>query len=212
MTSNTDLANRALAHVGEQQISDIDDPEVKAARVCKSFLQDIIDETLREHRWNCAIKRVTLSRLSDPPNHGFQHAYQLPGDFIRMLELNGEQFDASTEYFEIEDGKRLLCDDSQADIRYVRRIGVAEMDPLLAKTVSLSLAASICIPLNLNLQMQGQLEVLKNRALTDAQQKDAIEVGSREVRPLMRILGNSPLIRSRFTGRAYRDPLRYYIP
>jgi hypothetical protein len=210
MNTNTDLANRALAHIGEMRISDIEDAESKAARTCKGCLQAVIDEVLREHRWNCAIKRVSLSQLAGTPAHGFARAFQLPGDFLRLLEVNGEQFGESDEFFEIEDGSRLLTDADKAEIRYVRRIGVAEFDPLLAKAVSAALAAEICIPLNLNLQMQAQLEGLKARAISRAQRVDAIEVGSREVRPIERLLGNSLLIRAR--GARSRNPLRYDLP
>lgn len=211
MTTNTQLANRALAHIGEMAISDIEDTESKAARTCNEFIQSVIDETLREHRWNCAIARVTLSELETPPNHGFDHAYQLPADFMRLLEVNGEQYDGSDEFFEIEEGGRLLSHESVAEIRYVKRITVDAFDPLLAKTVAAALAAEICIPMTLNVQMREQCEALKQRAISRAQKIDAIEVGSREGRPLQRLRENSPLIRSRQASRL-RDPLRYYLP
>lgn len=211
MNTRTDLANRALSHIGDMPISSIDE-DSKPARACKEFISDVIDEVLRDHRWNCAISRVTLSRLSTPPNHGFAYAYQLPGDFLRLLELNGEQYEGSDEYFEIEEGKRLLSNADEAKVRYVRRIDVPAFDPLLAKAVSASLAAAICIPLNRDVSMQAQLEALAQRAISRARRVDAIEVGSREVRPLGRIISNSPLIQSRFRGRRYRDPLRYYLP
>ena len=210
MNTNTDLANRALAHIGEMRISDIDDAENKAARVCKGCIHQVIDEVLREHRWNCAIKRVALSQLALAPEHGFARAFQLPGDFLRLLEVNGEQFGESDEFFEIEEGARLLTNADKVEIRYVRRIPVVEFDPLLAKAVSAALAAEICVPLNLNLQMQAQLEGLKARAVSKAQRIDAIEVGSREVRPIERLLGNSLLIRAR--GARPRNPLRYQLP
>jgi hypothetical protein len=211
MTTATDLANRALSHIGEMSITDITDTESKAARTCNGLYQSIIDETLREHRWNCAIDRQTLSELSEEPNHGFEHAFQLPSDFLRLLEVNGEQFDGSDQFHEIEEGKRLLSYSSTAEIRYVKRIEIHEFDPLLAKAVSAGLAAAICIPLTKDAKMQAQLEALKARAISKAQRVDAIEVGSREGNPLQRILENSPLIRSRGCRR-YRNPLRYELP
>jgi len=213
MTSTTDLANRALAHIGEMRISDIDDATSKAARVCKEFVQQVIDENLREHRWNCSIFRATLTQLSAPPGHGFARAYQLPSGLMRLLEVNGEQFGASDEYFEIEGDRQLLTDATAAEIRYVRRIGVGEFDPLLAKAVSYALAAEICIPLTANAQLQAQLVQLQARALSRAKTIDAIEVGSREVRPMARMIGNSPLVQSRSGSlRRNLDPLRFTLP
>ena len=209
MITETDLANRALGHIGEMRIFDINDVESKAARTCRGCIGQVIDETLREHRWNCAIARATLSELAEGPGHGFARAFQLPGDLLRLLEVNGEAFEASDEFYEVEEGKRLLTDASRAQIRYVRRIAVHEFDPLLGRAVAAALAAEICIPLNLNVQMQAQLEGLKLRAIGRARQVDAIETGSRENRPLERLRGQSPLINSRGSRR---EPLRFRLP
>lgn len=204
MTTTTQLANRALAYLGEAAITDITDTTVKHARVCNEFIDQVIDEHLRTHRWNCAISRATLSQLSTDPNHGFTSAYQLPADFLRLLEVNGEQFDGSDEFLEIEEGQRLLSNSSSAQIRYVKRIGVSEFDPLLAKAVALGLAMEIAVPLTANLELQGQIATLHARALSKARSVDAVETGSRENRPLERLLQNSPLRLSRFGGRLHR--------
>jgi len=205
MTTRTALANRALAYLGESSISDIADTTSKHARLCNEFVDQVIDEHLREHRWNCAISRATLSELTTAPNHGFDRAFQLPADFIRLLEVNGEQFDGSDEFLEIEEGQRLIIDADQAEIRYVKRIGVAEFDPLLAKACSLGLAVEIAVGLTANLELQGQLATLHARALSKARMTDAVETNSREGRPMDRLLMNSPLRQSRFGGRYSRE-------
>jgi hypothetical protein len=213
MTTATELANRALSHIGEMEITDISDTESKAARVCNGLYQSIIDETLREHRWNCAITRTALSEITPAPAVGsFDHAFQLPGDLLRLLEVNGEQYEGSDQFHEIENGRQLLTHATTVEIRYVKRIEIHEFDPLLAKAVAAGLAAAICIPLTKDTKMQAQLEALKARAISKAARIDAIEVGSREGSPLQRILQNSPLIQSRWGRRARRDPLHYYLP
>jgi hypothetical protein len=211
MITRTALANRALAHLGEEGISDIDDTTSAKARICKEFTGDVIDEVLRLHRWNCAIERTTLSRLAEPPDHGYAHAYQLPEDFIRLLELNGEQFDGSAEFLEIEAGQRLLTDDDTAEIRYVKRIDVHEFDPLLGKAVALALAVEIAIPLTKDSRKREALEGAFLRAIGRAAKIDALETGARENRPLSRLFANSRLIASR-GHRANADPLRYRLP
>lgn len=211
MTTRTALANRALAHLGEEGISDIDDTTSTKARICKEFVGDVIDEVLRMHRWNCAIDRQTLSQLSEAPNHGYDYAYQLPGDCLRLLELNGEQVDGSTEFLEIESGERLLTDEDTAEIRYIKRIDVHEFDPLLAKAVALALAVEIAIPLTKDSKKREALEGAFLRAIGRAAKVDALETGSRENGTLNRLLANSPLIRSR-GFRSNPDPLRYRLP
>jgi hypothetical protein len=201
MTTETDLANYALAYIGEAKISNIDDTNSKQARTCKQFLTPTIEEILRSHRWNCSIKRATLSRLVATPNHHYDYYYALPNGFLRLLELNGEQHDASDEFFEIENNK-LATDADTAEIRYIHNIGVNEFDPLLKKAVALSLASTIAVPLTAKIDLQTQCYTLFEKAIGKARQIDAIEVGTREGRPMERFLSQSRLIRSRFNSFA----------
>jgi hypothetical protein len=104
MNTNTDLANRALGHIGEMRISDIDDAESKAARTCKGCIQAVIDEVLREHRWNCAIKRVALSALLSPA------AAQRFSHFM----------DAARSYFGITFGRTAAINKAERDGKFDR--------------------------------------------------------------------------------------------
>lgn len=205
--NDTDIANYALAHIGEPKISSIDDTGSKEARICKQLLTPIVQETLRKHRWNCAIKRATLSALVETPNHHYTTLYQLPADFMRLLELNGEPASDSDEFYEIE-GKRIATNSDEAEIRYVAEIEVSEFDPLLVKAVAMELASSIAVPLTAKLELQTQCKNLARIAISDARQVDAIEVGSREGRPLERLLAQSRLNRVRTRSHSpYRiDP------
>jgi hypothetical protein len=193
----TDLANYALAHIGEPKISNIDDAGSKEARICKQLLTPIIQESLRKHRWNCAIKRATLSALVETPNHHYTTLFQLPTDFMRLLELNGEPAGDSDEFFEIE-GKRIATNSDTAEIRYIAEIEVSEFDPLLTKAVAMELASSISVPLTAKLELQTQCKNLARIAISEARQIDAIEVGTREGRPFERVMSQSRLNRARF--------------
>ncbi len=212
MTTQTQLANYALAHLGEAKISDIDDPGSRAARACKQFLEQVMDETLRKHRWNCAIKRGDLSELTTVPNHGFARAFALPADYLRILEVNGEAWEASDEFFEVEQGKRLLTNEPKVRLRYVARIPVAEMDPLLQRATALQLAVQLAVPLTSKLDLQERTMLLYRSAIAEARQVDAIETSSRENRPMRRLMDGSPLIRSRFTTAQSAARLRNRFP
>jgi hypothetical protein len=212
MNNTTDLANYALAHLGEAKISDIDDSNSAAARTCRQFMATTIDKVLRAHRWNCAIKRAMLARQTTAPISGYPYAYALPAGFLRLLEVNGEPAGRSEERFEIEAGKRLLLHAEEAKVRYVARIGVAEMDPLLVEVVALSLAITVAVPLTGNLALQGQVATLYQRALATARQTDAMEVGNKESRPLRRLLDASPLINSRFHSHLNLQRLHNRFP
>lgn len=200
MTTKTDLANYALAHLGEPEIADISGTD-QVSRLCNRFMDQAIDETLRAHRWNCATKRATLSQLAAAPEHGLDHQYQLPGDFLRLLEVNGEAWEGSDEFFEVETGKVLVTDADEAEVRYIAQIEVSAMDPLLKEVIALKLAAKLAMPRKGRNEVQAQLVQLTRLAMRKAARADAVETKGREGRGIQRILANSPLVRSRFRGR-----------
>lgn len=204
MNSDTDLANEALVLLGEMPISNIEDLDSKAARVCKQFASGAIDEVLRLGRWNSAMRRATLSRLTPAPISGRSYRFQLPADFIRLAELNGEPSSDSTEYYQIE-GLELLTDEESAVIRYVARVPIGACDPLLKHAIACRLAAKVAVSLTGSQEKVDLMFALGERALAKARQVDCQENGSGENTAWNRIFGRSRLLRVR--GRR-RNPER----
>lgn len=213
MTTKTDLANYALAHVGLQTITDIDDEENPTAVTCKQFIDQVIDEGLRSHRWNCSIMESGLSALSPDPSDEWSYRYQMPGDSLRLLDVNDRPYTGSNEYFEIRNGGELFSNESPVRITYVARIGVNDMDPLLAEACALKLASKIVVPLSAALPLQQQMIVLYEACLSRAKQVDAVETGSRENRPLARMMSQSILLNSYYRrGGNLLEYGRYHVP
>jgi len=137
MPTPTDLANAALIPLGAEPLESLDDP-VETARLVRAVLAGVIDAVLRDHPWNCAIARAPLARLAPDGTGGvFDHAYALPQDCLRVLDLDG--VDAA---FAIE-GRRLLTDQTKVRLRYIRRIGPEDFDSLLAAAVAAKLGATL---------------------------------------------------------------------
>jgi len=208
MTTNTDLANHALALLGELPISDIESETSKPARVCRQFIQSAMDETLRMGRWNCATERVTLARNSTAPVAGYDFYYDLPGDFIRLLEVNGEQYEDSSEFFEVE-GLKLASDEDSVSIRYIRRITIGYADGLLANAMAVRLAGKIALPLTGSEEKAITFARLFREALGEARQHDAQESGTGRNPRWQKVFSRSRLLRARGTGR---NPETYQLP
>lgn len=204
MTTDTDLANTALAYLGEMPISSIEDLASKPARVCRQFAAGSIDEVLRMHRWNKATKRVTLNQDVTPPANGFAFAYILPPDFIRAMEVNQDEYRQDSEFYEIE-GNRLLSDHPSLILRYLFRIPIASADPLLKEAIALRLASKVAVSLTGSSEKSTLMLQLFGKALAEARQADAQEAGSRENSSWGRIFSRSRLLRAR--GHR-RNPLR----
>lgn len=138
-TSPTDICNRALGRLGDAGIVDMDENST-AARACRLHYSSARDALLRTHPWNFAIKRETLSELTPVPAFSWEHKYQLPVDFIRLLQVNGSDIDLLGNDWTIE-GDQLLANSDTAEIVYIYRCeDPALWDTLFQDAMSLKLA------------------------------------------------------------------------
>jgi hypothetical protein len=204
MTTLTDLANAALAYLGDAPVSTITDEDSKPAVLCNQFAQAAIDEVLRMGRWNRAARRATLARDAEAPAFGFSYSYRLPDGWLRLLEINGENWEDSTQFFTIEND-RLLTNEETVELRYILRITIGQMDALCQEAIALKLAAKIAVPLLGNQEMRAVMEALAEKALHRARHIDAMESGAGEVPEWEKTLSRSRLLRTR---PFKRNPLR----
>lgn len=65
-SSETTIANAALALIGQQPIGDIDQPNSTAANQCARNLWQAVAQVAREHNWNCLQRRQSLVQLALP--------------------------------------------------------------------------------------------------------------------------------------------------
>jgi hypothetical protein len=139
-TSETEICNIALGHLGEAPITSLDE-DSKAGRACKLHYELTRDEVLRSHRWNFAKDRETLSEIAEAPAFRWGHQFQLPADCLRVLEFNDSEIgDWISDQYEIE-GRALLTDSDEARIVYIKReIDVSLYDSLFVQALALKLA------------------------------------------------------------------------
>jgi hypothetical protein len=129
MASQTAICNRALSKLGAARILTITD-DVKAARELNSMWDIVRDGELRRNVWNFATTRTSLAALATTPAWGFTYEYQLPSDFIRVVQVNDSYYVANlTDYRTMQDvpyqieGLKILTDYSAPlKLRYVQRI------------------------------------------------------------------------------------------
>ncbi len=171
--NETSVCNLALALLGQATIMSLND-ESQAARFCSRLYAQTRDEVLQAHRWNFALKRATLAKLSDGQESEWAYAYQLPVDVLRVLELNGHA--ESDRFFEIE-GRRLLTDEVQAVIRYIRQVTDAVyFTPLFVEALSVKLASKLALPLMGSRTMADELAATYERVIgPKARRMDAVE-------------------------------------
>lgn len=85
MPSEVDVINMALGQLGQLSISTRIE-NTKQAREANRIFDQTRDNELRIHIWNFAVKRVVLPALVTVPAFGYSYAYQLPDDYIRVIQ------------------------------------------------------------------------------------------------------------------------------
>lgn len=156
MPSETDLLNEALARVGADRISAIDDGSPNANH-CQTMYPGTRDALLRMAHWNFATGRAALVLNVEVPLFEFQFSYKLPDDWLKMRLYNGGPVNTTGLTWSYDTGwpsqwwaryviedKNLLSNDSPALIVYTKRVvDCAQWDSLFYQTCVTWLAGKL---------------------------------------------------------------------
>lgn len=125
--------------LGAKPINSFDD-RTDQARLVANLYASVRDDVLRLHPWNCATKRVILAPLVSAPAFDFDYQFQLPGDWLRTLQVGykGCSLPYRTE------GKRILADVNALPLVYsYRNEDESSWSTNLVHVMELAMAAKI---------------------------------------------------------------------
>lgn len=181
MATQTTIANIALGHLGSARITDISESSV-AAEHCRRMWDAVRDDLLRQFAWNFAIRRVTLTALSEPPAFGYSAEFPLPSDCLRPLEVNGNRAGVGLTAFSVEE-RSILANASSVQLRYIRRVEqVSLWDANFVQLMGFELAAAIAPSFTLQTSVVQQLLAMAEPVRMRAAEANAIETKPRVVR------------------------------
>lgn len=173
MATGVSICSNALLMLGAQTINDFaDEQNLDRAKLCANLYPTVRDDMLRAHPWNCCIKRAVLAPDADAPAFGYDHAFELPADFSRVLEVgtNGQQIDYLVE------GRSIQANTTVLELRYVSRNEVENTwDAHLVKLVTLAMAAAMAYPVTQSAAMQQTMEQKLETTLRRARAVDGQE-------------------------------------
>ena len=196
----TALANVALGHIGQARIADIGERS-PAAEHCRRMFDHVRRLCLRDHDWNFAVRRSTLTALDAAPPFGYGVAYQLPTDCLRILSINGQPAGVRGANWEVE-GRTVLCNAAYAHLRYIADAEDTEQwDDMFGGYFCYRLAAHIAPSFRLDPQSAIQLEQMAAALRASAQEADRVETA-----PMVTRLDQSEIIQERggwASGTAY---------
>ena len=169
MASTVDICNGALNQLGATTILSLTE-DSKNARLCNSRFTQVRDGVFRSHPWNCLQKRIELAQDTTAPAWGFEYAYTLPADCLRLLRIL--DFDSN---YKVE-GRKILSNTETMKILYVSRVtDPNEYDESLRETLSAALGADIAFAVTSNNQTATNMYNLFQDKLKDARFVDSTE-------------------------------------
>lgn len=174
MTSEIDICNMALSHIGAQSsISDFLEASVEAQQ-CSLLYAPARDAVLREHAWNFASRRAALADLGAPPP-GWRYRYSLPADCLVARKILSENRSTQKIEFEVSNFT-VLTDQAQAVLAYTARVtDASKFDPMFVVALSWRLAVDLVPPITGSKTIQQTaLSIYKNE-IAAARAADAAE-------------------------------------
>jgi hypothetical protein len=185
MPSDTDVVNVAMRLIGQNPIVSLSDGSANA-NTADDIYTEVRDDLLRSHPWNFATKRVQLARSSTDPAFEFDYAYVLPSDWLRTISVHDNDAGHGTVLYRTEQVASQNVIVSSSDAIYLRYVAVVEdpnfMSADFRRTLSLSLARDLAIPIASSASMRDQYSTEAARALARARSADAMG-GFPELRP-----------------------------
>jgi len=143
MASEVGICNLALSKIGEPPINSLSESS-KAGRECALLYKQTRDEALQDFPWAFATKRRQLARTATDPVFGWDHAYQIPTEALRIIGVHDSEGQDLTRY--AIEGEVLLCDADAVYARYVWRVtDAAKFSPKFVELVSRLLASKLAI-------------------------------------------------------------------
>lgn len=210
MASETDIANLALNLLVEGTITSIDDTESNLARSIKTVFDQERDKLLERSRWRFAKKQTALSKLSETPAYKWTGVYQLPADFIKLIEIDRVDAWNPEEYFDIMEGKKLYMfreEDYETasdtvEIEYVfQATDTTTYSPLFIDALAHAIAARIARKVTGSDNKAGMLlEQLEKVILPEAQKQNLSQIFTGKNHTIRTIIAGSFLRRARADG------------
>lgn len=182
MPGETEICNMALAMVGAENITSLDDP-VRQAALCKLFYPNVRDAMLEEYIWSFALDRLTLTAATVNSEWGPEYRYQIPTDVLVVhrvySDVTSERELVQNRDWKLE-GSFIITTYTPIYAHVLKRVvSPSAYTNTFIQALTARLAAELCIPLTENATLQANLWSIYQTKLSDAVATDGRQ-GARE--------------------------------
>lgn len=85
-SSKVEVCNLALSLISQEAVVDIDAPKSNNEVICAKWYEQSRRKALSSHPWNFA-QRMALAPQTTVPAFGYEQAFQLPADYLRIVQI-----------------------------------------------------------------------------------------------------------------------------
>jgi hypothetical protein len=151
------ISNKALRKLGVTEIISLTQQGKPAAR-CNAAVEGIVKEMLREHSFGFATVWAILPEDATPPPFGYAHAYQLPLECIRPVDIReSTDLKAPRLDFELARGNIMYTDADPCLARYTVYVegDLINAPPDFDDACAFKLAFEVAVPLTKTDALKG---------------------------------------------------------
>lgn len=161
-----DIANRALVKTGNQQIENFTDGADNVNYI-NALLPEAVESVAALYPWRCMTHRISLAPSVDVPEFGFTHAFPLPTDFARIVEV-----DTGNAEWKREAGK-IVTNSEYCNLVYLKLPDEPlDLIPSVRELITIRLAYNIVQTTTSNSTLLSQLNNEFQSALLLAERED----------------------------------------
>jgi hypothetical protein len=172
MSVDVDICNSALIKLGQERINALTDNK-KTARLCQEQYPKIKERMLRDHKWNFAIKRASLTAVDAGLAFGSENTFNIPLDCLRILSIYDT---GGTHYKHKVEGRYILADIDTVQLRYITEdIPEAYYDSYFKEALACALAADLCYAFTQSNTMKQALLQESEEAIAKARSFNSME-------------------------------------
>lgn len=166
--SDVSICNSALLKVGAEQISSLAD-NTRASNTCQVLYTVLRDEVMRAAPWRFALtQRVLGVPNATPPAFGYNSAYDIPSDVLRVLHVDVQNW--------TEMGNQILCDkqDGINALCIYQNTDPTSWDAQFAEALAWRLAMEIALALVQSVPLKQEMEKAYEKAVALARSSNAV--------------------------------------
>lgn len=168
----TDVAicSAALVMVGADELNSFAD-ETREAKLCNLLYDTTVKNLLQDHPWRFSLAQSSLAQLVATPLYGYNYAYQLPTDCLRVISM--ERFWP----FQVFEDK-LYTNANGVNITYQFQPSEVKFPAYFVRLVELEMASLLAVSLA---EDESKAQLFKS--LAQAQQRRARNIDSQQQPP-----------------------------